>query len=166
VRVVATGPVASGTRLLHRILAGWGLETVHRSMPNYEDFWTADDFPPDVRFVIITRRPDISTRSALVSGHGLLVHRRIAHRGWKGDDDHLQWEVTKEKPPEPNIWMMEWWWTRAMETFAAFPQERTRWMAYEALVAAPDAQLQGLADWLGVEKGPTEEIYDGNEPWR
>lgn len=66
--VVCCGPEASGTRLLARIVAQMGLQSWHRSMPHGEDWWSWKEIR-DARFVIITRRLDVTTKSALARKH-------------------------------------------------------------------------------------------------
>lgn len=156
-KVVCTGPVSSGTRLLSRIVKGWGVDAVHRSMPQWEDFWSWEEWPLDTRFVIIIRRPDYSTAAALRDGHGRMKHVRIGFDDWVTDG-----QADKEPTPE----MLEDWWWKAIDTLASFPPRRTRWMFYAALIANPEVQLEALADWLGVPKGEYEPIRDENAKWR
>lgn len=64
--MVACGPESSGTRLLARILSDYiGVDTVHHSMPNGGEWWDFRKFGPRARFVVIQRRPDATTASAM-----------------------------------------------------------------------------------------------------
>lgn len=146
--IICTGPISSGTRMMADILIGWGLEAEHRSMPQWQDFWKWQDFPADARFVIITRRPDFSVRSAWHSGHG-----NPSLYGWSGLDHRMD---------EGEL--MTWWW-KALDILADFP--RAWWLSYEAIVANPKQQLSNLAHWLGLEAGQRMPIiFDANEKWR
>ena len=146
--IVVTGPISSGTRLTTRLLQGWGFDVEHRSMPHWDRFWGWDRFEADTRFVIITRRPDISTRSAHRQGHG-----NPNLQGW----EHLDHRLTEEE-------LMEWW-IQAMRRLADFP--RAWWMTYEGLTGNPQQQMGNLAHWLGMEEMPelSELVYDGNAQW-
>ena len=123
-------------------------------MPHWDQFWEPEDLGFTVsRYVIIVRRPDISTRSAHNQGHG--------NPSLVGSDGTLHWahfdhRVTVEE-------LGEWWW-KAMDKLAALPD--AHWVSYEALVSNPERQLRNLAKALGstTHKIPFE-ITDGNEKW-
>lgn len=73
--VICCGPESSCTHLLHRIVVEYiGVPAIHRSLPHGDEgpqgdgWWQPDDFPP-ARFVIITRRPDVTGLSAIAHGH-------------------------------------------------------------------------------------------------
>ena len=134
---------------MNNVMKGWGLESEHRSMPQWTTFWSWKEWPDDTRFIIIVRRPDISVRSAYAAHHGDPHFKAFRHL-----IDHRMDE--KE---------LDGWWWHAMEVLADFP--RAWWMSYEALVKNPERQLLNLVDWLGIEK-PSQipVIFDGNEKWR
>lgn len=67
-RVICCGPESSGTRLLTTIVEAMGLDAVHRSMPHGEQWWNAGEFA-DARFVVIVRRIDATTKSAVAARH-------------------------------------------------------------------------------------------------
>lgn len=73
--VVCCGPESSGTRWLHRIVARYiGVPAIHRSVPHgnegrdHDGWWDPNEFPGS-RFVVIIRRPDVTTLSALSHHH-------------------------------------------------------------------------------------------------
>jgi len=145
--LVCTGPISSGTRLLYNIVNGnFHIKAEHRSMPQWDDFWSWSDDPPGSKYIVITRRPDISVRSALKQGHGDPKLRGWEKRTHKADPDELA----------------EWWW-RAIRILATIPG--AYWMSYEALVASPVTQVDNLAAWLGVAEVTYPTIYDGNAKW-
>ena len=139
--IVATGPVSSGTRWIYYLIKHWGLEVVHWSQPQWQTFWTHDEWPDDTTFVIVLRRPDASTRSAFAHSHGQHLKRRV---------DFDRWENTGKRE-ETSVELMEEWWQRAMEIFSHFPPERTYWVSYEALQYDTETQARGIAGFLGVE---------------
>lgn len=73
--VICCGPESSCTRLLHRIVSEYiGVEAIHRSMPHGDEgpegdgWWSPDEFP-GARFIVITRRPDVTGLSAMAHNH-------------------------------------------------------------------------------------------------
>jgi hypothetical protein len=67
--IVVCGPESSGTRILHRVVTEYiRVDAIHRSMPNAGAWWDWRDFGDRARFVVITRRPDITTQSILARG--------------------------------------------------------------------------------------------------
>jgi len=160
-RVICTGPISSGTRLLHTItsviLKGYkDTEVVHRSMPQWDDFWDWREVDGD-RFVIIVRRPDFAVRSAWKQGHGdpELV----------GTDGRMHWAHLGHRMTEEELMG---WWGKAMIRLAAIPL--AYWVSYEALVENMDRQVENLAMWLGnpfgYDKAAIPAIYDANEQYR
>lgn len=79
-RVLCTGPEASGTRLLSRAVATRA-DTVHRSMPHGNNWWE-----PDLgqfgchRAVVIVRDRLITARSADNAGHARTVEQGLERR--------------------------------------------------------------------------------------
>lgn len=143
--------------MLTDIVSSWGVDAEHRSMPQWEKFWTHEDEEAD-RYVVITRRPDISVLSAYEQGHG--------NPGLPPDDDgvrrwtHLERRMTVQE-------LGGWWWM-AMERLALLPN--AHWLSYEALVAHPTQQLMAVAEFLGIEPPVFPmmtpfDIKDGNEKW-
>lgn len=63
--VIVCGPESSGTRILHAIVRDYiGVDAIHRSLPYAGEWWNWHDLP-DARFVVIQRRPDVTTQSIL-----------------------------------------------------------------------------------------------------
>lgn len=132
--VVACGPENSGTRLLHQVLIEYvGIEAVHRSMPNAGVWWQPD---PDERYVVITRRPDVTCLSIL-GRHPALVR-----------------DIGEARSN----------WDRAIRAMAAIPG--AFWITYEALMVEPTTQADAIAAWLGVEPaGIMPTMIDANVKW-
>lgn len=63
--IIATGPESSGTRILAQLIRDYlQTDVTHLSMPNAGEWWDWADYP-GARFVVIQRRPDVTTQSAL-----------------------------------------------------------------------------------------------------
>lgn len=148
--VIVCGPISSGTRMLTKIVQSWGVDAEHRSMPHWDYFWSTMD-PAFIarRYVIITRRPDISIRSAYRQGHGNPALGGV----WAKYDHRLTLQELHE------------WWKSAIGLLAQL--QPAYWTSYEAWVADPQIQAALLADWLKIE-GPAGlpfTIRDENEKW-
>lgn len=162
--IVATGPVSSGTRMIYYIIEHWlraeqdPRDLVHWSQPNWQTFWTHDEWPDDTQFVVIVRRPDCSTLSAWDRGHGLAIHERVGFNEWQAREPLPEGSVTHAD-------MLEWW-DKAIGLFAAFPPERTYWVSYEAMIWNPPVQARGIARFLGFDRDDLPfPIRDQNEKW-
>jgi hypothetical protein len=142
VKVVATGPVSSGTRWLYYLIEHWGIDVVHWSQPQWQTFWSHDEWPDDTKFVIILRRPDASTASAFKHGHGQALRERTGFDTWQNTGERAKTSVE----------LMEEWWQEAMRLFADFPPERTLWVSYEALQFNTENQAKAIADFVGSDR--------------
>lgn len=143
--IVVTGPEGSGTRFLATVLRErFGVEPVHRPMPEHDVWWDYRDDPPGTRYVVIIRRPDV-TQLAILGQLAL----------WEGTPVRAlrhDWHEARE------------WWHRAVETLAGIPD--AWWVSYEALVADVGAQADNLGRWLGLDPtGPVPEARDENAKW-
>ena len=147
--VIVTGPISSGTRMLTKVVQSWGVDAEHRSMPHWDYFWSTMD--PDFianRYVVITRRPDISIRSAYKQGHGNPALGGV----WAKYDHRL------------TLHELHQWWKSAMLRLSVLPN--AYWTSYEAWVAAPQVQAYALSDWLGINETDLPfTIRDENEKW-
>jgi hypothetical protein len=151
--IVCTGPISSGTRVLTEIVRALCPQddVKHHSMPHWDTFWDEHRFPYDTRYVVITRRFDITIESAYSQGHG---NPEVA--AWA----HMDHRLTKDE--------LRSWWDTAMRNLAGLPD--AYWMSYEALVANTEQQCRNLADWLKVPDrvwvdADIPEVYDGNDKW-
>lgn len=143
--IIACGFVSSGTRLLHGLISeGLGLKSVHRSYPHWDKFWHWTDYPADMKWVVIHRRPDVAIAAAHKAGHPG-IRRNI-----------------RRDPPATLDEIMDWW-DRWMKMAASIPD--AYWLSYEALVADPDTQIGNLARHLGGEVKRWIQIRDENAKW-
>ena len=142
--LVVTGPEGSGTTILaHICAAAFPVEVRHRSMPHAEDWWTperdpdtGEAYPPDTRWLIIQRRPDVTTLAIL-----------------------------GRKPPlATDIHNARYRWRRAMVALAALPD--AYWLTYEALIVDPARQIANVGTWLGMTPAPDLPVVrDENAKW-
>lgn len=135
-KVLVTGPEASGTRLLARLVTNLDVNVVHKSIPHGPDW-------PDVNAldcshaVFIVRDWHATLQSQEAIGH---------LKYWPGYDP-------EERLRRSIISMFRFWgpWT---------------YVTYEGLVARPVATMLWIADWLGVPRQPlSEDIFDANDKW-
>lgn len=77
ISVLVTGPEASGTRLLARLLST-GAEVTHRSMPHGGDWWNYEDIYDHV--VVILRDEHVTALSAVKAGHVSSYDQGRTHR--------------------------------------------------------------------------------------
>lgn len=162
--IVTCGPVASGTRMIWYLVKHWvqkdgdPRDVVHWSQPQWQTFWTWDEWPDDTQFVIIIRRPDASTLSAYAGGHGLNIQERTGFNEWRARAPLPREAVTHQD-------MLDWW-DKAIALFANFPPERTYWVSYEAMMANPANQCRGISDFLGLESFDSPfPMIDANPKW-
>ena len=141
--VVVTGPEDSGTRILHRVVQEFlGVrEAIHLSVPHGGVWWDWEEhISAGARFVIIQRRPDITTL-AIVARHPVTVSGL--------DEARRNWHA-------------------AIAMLARLP--RATWLSYEAFVADPKRQARNVGRWLAsqgvpIEYGTMPEIVDANARW-
>jgi hypothetical protein len=143
--IICAGFVNSGTRLLHKIVRyDLGLRAVHRSYPHWEKLWDWRDYPDDITWVAIHRRPDVAIPAAHKAGHPG-VRKNI-----RRDPPATIEEIT--------YWYQRWW-----KMAADMP---AIWICYRDLVARPQQVVGHLARILGCE-GDYElrQIRDENAKW-
>jgi hypothetical protein len=148
--IVCTGPISSGTRMMtHLVRQMTSEEVIHHSMPQWGEFWDGSRFP-GARYVIITRRPDISVRSAHKAGHGNNTKHEFAHLDHTLTEDELD----------------DWWW-KAIDYLSRL--NPACWVSYEAFITAPLMQLTNLAGLMGFTRIPAgleDYISDQDAKWR
>lgn len=143
--IVCAGFVNSGTRLLHAIVKDdFGLESIHRSYPHWEELWDWRTLPDHYQWVIVHRRPDVAIRAAHKAGHPGVS------------------EGVRRDPPASIAELTDWY-EQAMRMFASIPG--AHWVVYEALVAAPETQLETLARRLHAPRYAVRQIRDENRKW-
>lgn len=148
-RLIVAGPEGSGTHLLTELLLAYGIpEATQRSLPYAGVWWVVDGPPkdpvtglldePDTEYVVIQRRPDVTTLALL-----------------------------GRKPPlVTDIWQARKHWGLAIAALATLPE--AVWVSYEALVASPLAQVERIARAVGRRRmipGALPEVRDENAKW-